>query len=221
MLLNAMDLVGRFQFSGIMSDNTGNTRVAQKLVLQAVNTCIPMSDVCHHMSLLCKDLTRLDMFKDMIGHLRLGLEGIGKTWFATICVAAISLQCCLPALYELLGAGIVKFGPKKVLLTGLFKSGSICGMNFEINLNWFIQVEGHIAKAIVCLESSQTNPADVYMYWIPICGCIKQVLNSNKNGFTMDNIRQIYEIINTCFCEQLRDGPADCYLVAFSLEPCM
>ncbi|KIK94748.1 hypothetical protein PAXRUDRAFT_25790 [Paxillus rubicundulus Ve08.2h10] len=148
-----------------------------------------------------------------------GLEGIGKTRFATICVAAISLQCCLLALHELLDAGIVKFGPKKVSLTGLFKSGRIHGMNFEIDLNQFIQVEGSIEKAIVCLGSSQTNPADVYKYWIAICGCIKQVLNNNENGFTTDNIRQIYGIINTHFHEQLRDGPADCYLTAFSLEP--
>ena len=32
-----------------------------------------------------------------------------------------------------------------------------------------------IAKAIVCLEPTHTNPADVYKYWLAICGCIKQL----------------------------------------------
>ncbi|KIK78533.1 hypothetical protein PAXRUDRAFT_28593 [Paxillus rubicundulus Ve08.2h10] len=201
MLLNAMDLVGRFRFSGITSDNTGNTRVARQLVSQEVKTCVPMSDVCHHLSLLCKDLTHLEMFKEAtealeaiwkkLGIFR-GLEGIGKTRFTTICAAVISLQRCLPALHELLNASLVKFPSK---------------------------VNRPIAKAIVCLESSQTNPADVYKYWVAICGSIKQVLNDPANGFTDNDVGQIYAIVNSCFCEQLQQDPADRYLAAFALEP--
>jgi hypothetical protein len=42
-----------------------------------------------------------------------GIEGIGKTRFATICAAAISVQRCLSALRELVDSGSVKF-PGKV-----------------------------------------------------------------------------------------------------------
>lgn len=42
-----------------------------------------------------------------------GLDGIGKTRFATICAAAMSLQRCLPALRELVNNNLLKF-PSKV-----------------------------------------------------------------------------------------------------------
>lgn len=67
MLLKTMDLVGRYCFSGITSDNTGNTRLARQLVSQEVKTCIPMSDVCHHLNLLAKDLAQLEIFRDVSG----------------------------------------------------------------------------------------------------------------------------------------------------------
>ncbi|KAG1763210.1 hypothetical protein EV702DRAFT_1205776 [Suillus placidus] len=36
----------------------------------AVKTVIPMSDACHHLNLVCKDIAKLPMFKDMISQLR-------------------------------------------------------------------------------------------------------------------------------------------------------
>lgn len=245
MLLNAMDLVGRFRFSGIASDNTGNTRVARQLVCQAVKTVIPMSDACHHLNLVCKDIAKLPMFKDMISQLRSlvtyfrkstraydalervrlqkgitrGIEGIGKTRFATICAAAISVQRCLPALRELVDTGSIKFPGKKADLASIIKSGSHRGLNFELGLARFIDVQGPIAKAIVCLESTQTNPADVYKYWLAICGCIKQIFEDPSSGFNVEEMGQIYAIVNSRFREQLEDGPADCYLAALCLDP--
>ena len=101
----------------------------------------------------------------------------------------------------------------------MFRPGSIVGLTFEINLNRFIQVSAPVAKSIVCLESTQTNPADVYKYWIAICGSIKKVLDNPANGFTSDHAGQIYATVNARFREQLQDGPADCYLAALALEP--
>ncbi|KAG2344902.1 hypothetical protein BDR05DRAFT_998906 [Suillus weaverae] len=205
MLLNAMDLVSCFCFSGIASDNTSNTRVARQLVFQAVKTVIPMSDACHHLNLVFKDIAKLPMFKDMISQLRSlvtyfckltqaydalecvrlqkgitrGIEEIGKTRFATICAAAISVQHCLPALRELVDTGPIKFLGKKANLASIIKSGSHRGLNFELGLACFIDIQGPIAKAIVCLESMQTNVADVYKYWFAICGCIKQLFEDS------------------------------------------
>ncbi|KAF8547744.1 hypothetical protein OG21DRAFT_1479398 [Imleria badia] len=244
MLLKTMDLVRWSLFSGITSNNTGNTHLARQLVSREVKTCIPMSDVCHHLNLLAKDLAKLDIFKDMINDLHVvitffhkstqatdaletsqkmlgiscGLEGIGKTHFATICTAAISLKQCFPALRELNDKHSLKFLPKKVMILNLFKSGVI-GLTFEMNINQFVQVEGPIAKSIVCLESTQSNPADVYKYWIAICGSIKQVLDDPANGFTTKDAGIIRRVVNARFHEQLQDDPVDCYLAAFALEP--
>ncbi|KAG1811256.1 uncharacterized protein BJ212DRAFT_1278325, partial [Suillus subaureus] len=139
--------------------------------------------------------------------------------FATICTAGISVQQCLPALWDLVGSGNVKFPGKKAELASLFKSGSASGMKFELDLGQFINIEGPTAKAIVCLESMQINPADVYKYWLAICGCIKQVFEDTSTGFAIEEMGQIYTIVNSHFHEQLQDGPADCYLAALCLDP--
>ncbi|KAG2357561.1 hypothetical protein BDR07DRAFT_1297462 [Suillus spraguei] len=154
-----------------------------------------------------------------------GIEGIGKTHFATICAAAISVQHCLPTLRELVNIGIIKFPGKahdfhNPSIISSF-SGSHCGLNFELGLACFIDIQGQIAKAIVCLESTQTNVADVYKYWLAICGCIKQLFEDSSSGFNVEEMGQIYAIINSCFREQLKDGPADCYLAALCLDPRM
>ena len=70
MLFKSMDSVRQSCFSGITSDNMGNTQLAHQLVLQEVKTCILMSDVCHHLNPLAKDLAKLNIFKDI-------------SWFAT------------------------------------------------------------------------------------------------------------------------------------------
>ncbi|KAG1839256.1 hypothetical protein F4604DRAFT_1940890 [Suillus subluteus] len=133
--------------------------------------------------------------------------------------SGISVQRCLPALQDLVNLGTVKFPGKKAELTSLFKSGSASGMKFELDLSWFINIEGPIAKAIVCLKSTQINTANIYKYWLAICGCIKQVFEDTLTGFTVEAMGQIYAIVNYCFCEQLQDGPADCYLAALCLDP--
>lgn len=61
-LLNVMKLVGQLHFSGIASDSAGNTKLAWQLVCAVVPTIIPVADVCHHLNLLCKDLSQLSMF---------------------------------------------------------------------------------------------------------------------------------------------------------------
>ncbi|KAG6376828.1 hypothetical protein JVT61DRAFT_1854 [Boletus reticuloceps] len=161
---------------------------------------------------------KLEAVRQKMGISR-GLEGIGKTRFATICTAVISLQRCFVALRELVDKNLYKFPPKKALLANLFKSGSVVGLTFGINVNWFIQLGGPIAKSIICLESTQSNPADPYKYWVAICGSIKQTLDKPKNGFTSHNAGLIRAVVNAHFCEQLQEGPTDCYLAAFALEP--
>lgn len=65
LILTAMDMVGRTHFSAIASDNTGNTRSCRRLVCNEVATLINMLDCVHHMSLVCKDLSKLPIFADV------------------------------------------------------------------------------------------------------------------------------------------------------------
>jgi hypothetical protein len=62
MVLKAVDLLGRNHFAGVTSDNTGNTRVARQILCAEIKTLIQVPDICHHLNLLCKDITQLQMF---------------------------------------------------------------------------------------------------------------------------------------------------------------
>jgi hypothetical protein len=62
MVLKAIDLVGQNHFAGVTSDNTGNTRVARQILCAEIKTLIQVPDICHHLNLLCKDITQLSMF---------------------------------------------------------------------------------------------------------------------------------------------------------------
>ena len=64
-VLRAMARLGYEHFSGIASDNTGNTRVARRLTCEVIKTLINMPDVCHHTNLAIKDICRLPVFEDV------------------------------------------------------------------------------------------------------------------------------------------------------------
>ena len=76
------------------------------------------------------------------------------------------------------------------------------------------------AKAIACLESSQSNPADVYLFWLAILASLKQIFDDDTSGFSVLEAGQIQAIANARFCELLQEGPDDCYISAFYLDPC-
>ncbi|KAH7918579.1 hypothetical protein BV22DRAFT_977380, partial [Leucogyrophana mollusca] len=125
--------VGPTLFSGICSDDTGNTRVARQKVQKKHPWIINMPDPCHRLNLLVKNICGLKEFQPVIkiicrslkffkklthanSHLKErqkkhninhGLVSIGKTHFGTIYFSGVSVQQCLPAIRELCGNEIV------------------------------------------------------------------------------------------------------------------
>ncbi|KAH7905604.1 ribonuclease H-like domain-containing protein [Hygrophoropsis aurantiaca] len=216
MLLNAMDLVGRERFSGISSDSTGNTRLARELVCAAM-----IKNLRSVITFFRKSSYASGKLTGMRKRMKIprGLDGIGKTRFATICSSAISLEQCLPAVRELISSGIVKMPPKKAHIHNLFEKDSLKGLMFEIQLKRFISIESPFMKCITCHESSQSNPADVFKSWIAINGTLKQVLNDPKSDFSAEESGQIRAIANQRFNAQIQEAPTDCYISAFYLDP--
>lgn len=76
-------------------------------------------------------------------------------------------------------------------------------------------------KTIASLESSQANPADVYLFWLAILSNLKRVLDSGDTGFTTREAGQIRAVANDRFRELLTEGPDDCFISAFYLDPRM
>ncbi|KAG2337516.1 hypothetical protein BDR05DRAFT_842673, partial [Suillus weaverae] len=245
MVLRAIDLVGRNHFAGVTSDNTGNTRVARRLLCAEIKTLIQVPDICHHLNLLCKDLIQLSMFSFMIKNLRSiityfrkshaatdalnkarksldigrGLEGIGKTRFATVCILAISLKCCFPALCQIVDSCRVKFPSHKSHVTGLLMSSSPRSLDFEFQITRYILITAPIAKSIACLESSQTDLSDIGLYCFAIGATLKQIFNSDNNPFSPEEAGQICAIFNSRFREALSEGPTDAPISALYLHP--
>lgn len=88
-----------------------------------------------------------------------------------------------------------------------------------MGLKRLIKVLKPFAKTIASLESSQANPADVYLFWLAALANLKRVLESDDTGFSSEEAGQIRAVANDRFRELLQEGPADCYISAFYLDP--
>ncbi|KAI0696513.1 hypothetical protein BC835DRAFT_1305576 [Cytidiella melzeri] len=135
-LLRNMRLVGLHLFAGIASDSTGNTKNARSRAVTEVPTLLNLPDGPHHLSNTTKDISKIDYFSEFIAVLRKfithfshaahdtvmldelrkergigrGLESIGKTRFATITWAALSVKRCLECIYDLVDNGDINLG---------------------------------------------------------------------------------------------------------------
>jgi hypothetical protein len=92
-------------------------------------------------------------------------------------------------------------------------------MKFRMQLTQLIKVLTPFAKAIACLESSQSNPADVYLFWLAIMSTLKRLFEDETNGIDESDASQIRAIAVTRFRQLLEEGPDDCYISAFYLDP--
>ena len=88
-----------------------------------------------------------------------------------------------------------------------------------MELKWLIKVLTPFAKTITCLESSQSNPADVYLFWLAILTSLKHLFDDDTSGFSISEAGEIQAIANACFREILEEGPDDCYISKFYLNP--
>lgn len=64
--LQIIEQVGPKRFTGICSDDTGNTRVAREKVQEKYPWILNMPDPCHRMNLLVKDICRLPQFTQVV-----------------------------------------------------------------------------------------------------------------------------------------------------------
>jgi hypothetical protein len=92
-------------------------------------------------------------------------------------------------------------------------------MKFRMELTQLIKVLSPFAKAIACLESSQSTPADVYLFWLAIMSTLKRLFEDETNGIRESDASQIRAIAINRFRQLLEEGPDDCYISAFYLDP--
>ena len=103
----------------------------------------------------------------------------------------------------------------------MFIENSHHGAIFQAKLKQMIKILSPFAKAIACLESSQANPADVYLFWLAILSTLKQLFEDDTAGIKDEDASAIRAVTNARFRELLEEGPDDCYISAFYLDPRM
>ncbi|KZV61659.1 hypothetical protein PENSPDRAFT_656783 [Peniophora sp. CONT] len=194
------------------------------------------------MSLAVGDISKLDAFKELVSNMRVilkfmaqtylapefkhirtllgiarGLEQIVKTRFGSLAWAALSLRRNLPALRKLVGKCGTEFdfNGKKALLT----PGDSRSIRFELELTKFVAVTEPIARAIKCLESPNTNPADVCTFWFALVAHYNRLLKSDALEIPDPTKETIRGIVRSRFVDAIIKAPKNVYLTAFYLDP--
>jgi hypothetical protein len=94
-------------------------------------------------------------------------------------------------------------------------------IQLELDLSKLIEVIGPFAKAIQCLESTHSTPADVFLFWLAIIAQLDQLFRDSKFQLPNDVKEQIRAITNRRYDGMINTGPTDVYFTAFFLDPRM
>src|SRR5436190_5155818 len=94
-------------------------------------------------------------------------------------------------------------------------------IQLELGLVKLLEVIGPIAKAIKCLESTHSTPADVYLFWLAVMAQLEEVFCENKVPLPADVKAKIRAVLNRRFDGMINNAPTDVYLSAFFLDPRM
>lgn len=233
--------VGPKCFSGICSDDTGNTRLAWKKVQKKYPWILNLPDPCHRMNLLVKDICTIVFFQPAIkttrrvikifkkstyasSHLKVackhhkvshGLVSIGKTHFGTIYFAGALVQRCLPPIRELCASGKVKIPD----VNDAFIPETAETLSFQLLLSQLLAVIGPPAKATKCLESSFATATDVYQLWLAVQAAFYDVSQKNSVKLPVPVLENIRCLCNYRFNQMINEGLSDIFITAYFLVP--
>ena len=112
------------------------------------------------------------------------------------------------------------------MLHGLFDDDEDV-FTFQRDLNWLGAILMLFANAIQCLEAEDTNPADVYTYWLAIVAHLQDLMMKDdafkeKSKYYIELKEKICVIANYWFSQLIENEQAsNVYLTAFVLDPGM
>ncbi|KAF8600207.1 hypothetical protein BDV93DRAFT_447951 [Ceratobasidium sp. AG-I] len=207
--------------------SAANVTSARKLIVNEMPTILNLSDPCHKLSLLIKDISKVPELQLGICDLRHSLtyfsksafansqlvdrckfkgEGhalkkIGKTRFGTVVQAADSMLQCLPSIRELVSEGSAT-------------------LNFEMQLTVLTSLLNPILRALTCLESSFSTPADVLLFFSAALSSLNLILCTGTHGVRDEaSVTMIRGFCNRRFSQLINESPDDIYVTAFYLNP--
>ena len=94
-------------------------------------------------------------------------------------------------------------------------------MRFEMQLTVFTALLDPILRALTCLESSFSTPADVLLLTSAALGAVEKYLSSSSHGLSGEGtVSAIRHLASKRFSELINESPTDIYVTLFYLDPC-
>ncbi|EJD48847.1 hypothetical protein AURDEDRAFT_19206, partial [Auricularia subglabra TFB-10046 SS5] len=232
-----IDQIGRLNFSSCTSDDQSACRAAKEIIAAACPHLIILVDPCHRLSNAGKDIGKLPFFEDCISKVKVvikyfhksnfasthlsalrvamdidnGLVSIGNTRFLTLYYAGDALHDCMPAVKKL----VKDFDLKHLA----WLRNRVMVLNFELQLVQLITTLEPLARACKCLEASQSNVSDIFVFWLSIMATYVETFRKNREGFPDEVIEQIRAIINSRYMQMMGGKHSLAYLAGFFLNP--
>ncbi|KAJ7835153.1 hypothetical protein B0H13DRAFT_1539242, partial [Mycena leptocephala] len=235
--------IGENRFCAVVSDKAANINRGRGLAVALFPRIFDLSDACHNLHSACKDICNIPVFKLIIADLRevlatmslssysqdwfdlarksldisRGLESVRETRFATIYWSLDSTLRRIPAFKSIvLDVGI---GLQRHFLDDEDAD------KFKRDLTRLGAVLMPFARAIQCLESKDTTPADVYLYWLAVVAQFNDLITKDDNtGLKSKYQTTVKELIrsiaNFRFTQLIEEEQSsNVYFTVFVLDP--
>ncbi|KAG9100718.1 hypothetical protein FS749_013407 [Ceratobasidium sp. UAMH 11750] len=248
LLLKVVTELGAHRISSIVSDDTNVTKKARRLAVARHPSILNLADPVHKLNLCVQDIcldrlwapvlirlrkllthfkmstqatAKLNTARKILGILR-RLQSIGKTRFATLYYAALSVLENLPALYKIYKDGSIDTAanPLPKVVAEVLDETRVSAIKFKLQLTELVNILEPLARAISCLESTQSTISDVYFFWLAALAALNRHFSSTTSTLlTPEDISRLQAIIYYRFNEAINEAPTDSYITAFFLDP--
>lgn len=92
-------------------------------------------------------------------------------------------------------------------------------MEFKRVLTELVNVLEPLARALLCLESTQSTLGDVYFFWLAALAVLNQHFSSKNSRLSNSDKLRLQAMIYRRFNETINEAPTDIYVTAFFLDP--
>ncbi|KAJ6610443.1 hypothetical protein B0H10DRAFT_1716115, partial [Mycena sp. CBHHK59/15] len=237
--------VGRDHFSSMGCDSTGNTKLCRELGHTDVPTIFIIPDPNHHLSLMIKDICKIEYFLDGIEkmrttityfshssysmtHLRAlqiiydinkGFEAIGKTRFGTLYWAGYASLRSISLIKELIDLGIIDVNGSDKVHPGSFCSSFMTSPSSHFSSRCLVSILEPIAHAIKCLEGLNATASDIWKFYVPITAVLHNLFTEDILSILQEVCDEVSAIVNQQY-DQMINGPSgDLFLSGFFFDP--
>ncbi|KAG9110107.1 hypothetical protein FRC07_008235 [Ceratobasidium sp. 392] len=214
--------VGHDRFAAVVTDGAANMVRTRRILVEETPTILNLSDPCHKMSLLIKDICKLEEFLETIRVICRVLSFFGKSVYA--CALLEERRKLLKILRGLEAMVDTRIFVEEAIVipehNQRFMGSSPASIMFEMQLTVLVAVLDLILRGITCLESSFSTPADVLLIFSSTLARLDKHLRSGTHGISRPKtIEGIRTALSKRFSELINKSPDDLYVGGFYLDP--